>query len=136
MVTTIDKATRQNPITTRYRQSGQRTRSGWDTMVLDDLAVHIGTEKVTHSLQMFTISLAQSLLILKDYSIDFQRQRHEVHDLASVSGFLGFGDLFQACLTLLAQNRASVERRETVISAIEHALTDASIYLAAAARPH
>lgn len=136
MATTVDKATRQNPITTRYRESGQPTRSGWDTMVLDDLAAHIGTEKVTHSLQMFTTSLAQSLLVLKDYSIDFQRQRHEVHDLASVSGFLGFSDLFQACLTLLAQSRACVERRETVIAAIEHALTDANIYLAAAARPH
>lgn len=136
MATTVDKATRQNPITTRYRQRGQRTHSGWDTMALDDLAGHIGTEKVTHSLQMFTMSLAQSLLVLKDYSIDFQRQRHEVHDLASLSGFLGFSDLFQACLTLLAQSRSSVERRETVIAAIEHALTDARVYLAAAARPH
>jgi len=136
MVMTVDKATHQNAVTARDRQRERQTNSGWDTMALDDLAAHIGTEKVTHSVQMFTTTLAQSLLVLKDYSIDFQRQRHEVHDLASVSGFLGFSDLFQACLTLLAQNRSSVERRETVISAIEHALADAKTYLATAAYPH
>ncbi len=136
MATTVDKATRQNPISARRRQQVPQTHSGWDMIALDNLTAHIGTEKVTHSLQMFTMSLAQSLIIMKDYSIDFQRQRHEVHDLASVSGFLGFSDLFHACLTLLAQNRSSVERRETVIAAIEQALMEATVYLAAMARPH
>ncbi|PZO02727.1 MAG: hypothetical protein DCF30_04585 [Hyphomicrobiales bacterium] len=136
MATTVDKASRQNPITVRHRQIGRRTQSGWGTMAMNDLSAHIGTEKVMHSLQMFTTSLEQSLLVLKDYSIDFQRQRHEVHDLASVSGFLGFSDLFQACLTLLAQSRACIERRETVIAAIEDALTEARMYLAVATRSH
>ncbi len=136
MAATISGSPYRVRVARRHAAGRQRPLPGWDTVALDDLAVHIGTEKVLQSLQMFTTLLAQSLLVLKDYSIDFQRQRHEVHDLASVSGFLGFSHLFQSCLTLLAQNRSSVERRETVIAAMEDALTEARVYLAAVPPPH
>ena len=101
----------------------------WDRSVFDRLVSHVGAEKMEASLRLFSASLIQKSLILQDRGIDVPRQRHEVHDLASASGFLGFHHLFQACLDLLAKNKSPVRRREAVVSEIGFALRELRPYL-------
>ena len=113
----------------RAPEIDRRTKPVWDRSVFDRLVSHVGAEKMEASLRMFSASLIQKSLVLQDRGIDVPRQRHEVHDLASASGFLGFHHLFQACLDLLAKNKSPARRREAVVSEIDIAFRELGPYL-------
>ena len=108
----------------------------WDKSVYDTLVSHIGVGRVDDSLRLFSAALTRNLVILQDDNGDVPRQRYEIHDLASTSGFLGFVDLFRACLKLLAGNGVPALRRDVVASEIVMALGELTPYLAGTPRAH
>lgn len=134
MVVSVNNSSRRPAQKKLEPKRVRRVKNVWNKAVFDTLVSHIGVEKMDVSLQMFLEALPPKALMLDDSETDFKRQRSEVHDLASVSGFLGFEELFQACIAFLASKRSSVLCREAVASEIKIVLQELRPYFAGASR--
>lgn len=108
----------------------------WDKSVLEALVSHVGPMKMEASLAMFSASLKQNVQAFRKEAADHRRVRYEIHDLASVSGFLGFTSLFEACIRFLAIKDPCSVSKNDVVPEIRVALRAVNRYLTTTSQLH